>query len=282
MFTVTKSLEQGATKILFRWQQVADKLDEDLFVRVNIQTVNVSNKGGRTITTSYDALFLGDANRLLQVMRESFPELGLTRQECIETSWINSTVYLGGYTIKISPEVLLQRRNILKHYFKAKSDFVRQPIPETALKGLWEIMLEEDKPAIVLTPYGRNMGKISESQTPFPHRKGTLFMIQYLANWRDAKENVRKHTDWTRMVYRYMKPCASMFPRQAYVNYRDLDLGMNKETNTSFPGVSGWGTKYFKDNFYRLVRVKTKVDPDNFFRHEQSIPTLPHHMRKRN
>jgi hypothetical protein len=28
--------------------------------------------------------------------------------------------------------------------------------------------------------------------------------------------------------------------------------------------------------------VKTKVDPDNFFRHEQSIPTLPHHMRKRN
>ncbi|KAJ6887392.1 tetrahydrocannabinolic acid synthase-like [Populus alba x Populus x berolinensis] len=154
IFTVTKSLEQGATKLLFRWQQVADKLDEDLFIRVNIQTVNVRNKGGRTITTSYDALFLGDANRLLQVMRESFPELGLTRQDCIETSWINSTVYLGGYTINTSPEVLLQRRNILKHYFKAKSDFVRQPIPETALKGLWEIMLEEDNPAIVLSPYG--------------------------------------------------------------------------------------------------------------------------------
>jgi hypothetical protein len=84
------------------------------------------------------------------------------------------------------------------------------------------------------------------------------------------------------MVYRYMKPYVSMFPRQAYVNYRDLDLGINKETNTSFPEASVWGTKYFKDNFYRLVRVKTKVDPDNFFRHEQSIPTLPHHMRKRN
>jgi len=26
------------------------------------------------------------------------------------------------------------------------------------------------------------------------------------------------------------------------------------------------------------VRVKTKVDPDNFFRHEQSIPPLPHVM----
>jgi len=27
------------------------------------------------------------------------------------------------------------------------------------------------------------------------------------------------------------------------------------------------------------VHVKTKVDPDNFFRHEQSIPPLPLHMR---
>ncbi|KAG5235894.1 berberine bridge enzyme [Salix suchowensis] len=283
IFTVTKSLEQGATKILFRWQQVADKLDEDLFIRVNIQTIDVgTTKGGRTITTSYDALFLGDSNRLLQVMRESFPELGVARQDCTETSWIISTVYLGGYTNNTSPEVLLQRRNILKHYFKAKSDFVRQPIPETALEGLWELMLEEDNPAIVLTPYGGKMGKISESQTPFPHRKGTLFMIQYLANWRDAKENVRKHTDWTRKVYRYMKPYVSMFPRQAYVNYRDLDLGMNKKTNTSFEEASVWGAKYFKDNFKRLVQVKTRVDPDNFFSHEQSIPTLPLHMRKRN
>uniref|UniRef100_A0A6N2K622 FAD-binding PCMH-type domain-containing protein n=1 Tax=Salix viminalis TaxID=40686 RepID=A0A6N2K622_SALVM len=239
IFTVTKSLEQGATKILFRWQQVADKLDEDLFIRVNIQTIDVGTKGGRTITTSYDALFLGDSNRLLQVMRESFPELGVARQDCTETSWIISTVYLGGYTNNTSPEVLLQRKNILKHYFKAKSDFVRQPIPETALEG-----------------------------------KGTLFMIQYLANWRDTKENVRKHTDWTRKVYRYMKPYVSMFPRQAYVNYRDLDLGMNKKTNTSFEEASVWGAKYFKDNFKRLVQVKTKVDPDNFFRHEQTKPHL--------
>jgi hypothetical protein len=28
----------------------------------------------------------------------------------------------------------------------------------------------------------------------------------------------------------------------------------------------------FKDNFMRLVKVKSKVDPDNFFKNEQSIP----------
>jgi len=65
-------------------------------------------------------------------------------------------------------------------------------------------------------------------------------------------------------------------------NYRDLDLGMTKNTDTSIEEASVWGTKYFKDYFYRLVHVKTKVDPDNFFRHEQAIrPPLPLSMRKR-
>jgi 7,8-dihydro-6-hydroxymethylpterin-pyrophosphokinase len=78
-----------------------------------------------------------------------------------------------------------------------------------------------------------------------------------------------------------MAPYVSMFPRQAYVNYRDLDLGINKESNTSFIEASAWGAKYFKDNFNRLIQVKTKVDPDNFFKHEQSIPPLPVSFRKR-
>jgi len=86
-------------------------------------------------------------------------------------------------------------------------------------------------------------------------------MILYFTGWQDAKENVAKHIDWTRMVYNDMKPYISKNPREAYVNYRDLDLGMNNNSNTSF------------------VHVKTKVDPDNFFRHKQSIPPLPLHMR---
>ncbi|PQM42235.1 berberine bridge enzyme-like 13 [Prunus yedoensis var. nudiflora] len=66
-----------------------------------------------------------------------------------------------------------------------------------------------------------------------------------------------------------------MSPRQAYVNYKDLDLGLNKKSNTTFIEASSWGYSYFKDNFNRLVKIKTKVDPNNFFRHEQSIPPLP-------
>jgi hypothetical protein len=142
------------------------------------------------------------------------------------------------------------------------------------------MMYEEDTPSVAFIPYGGMMSKISESEIPFPHRKGNMFFISYMTTWEDPSENA-KHIDWIRKVYKYMTPYVSMYPREAYLNYRDLDLGMNKNTNTSFKEASVWGSKYFKGNFKRLVKVKTKVDAGNFFRHEQSIPPLPISMRKR-
>ncbi|KAI3411566.1 FAD-binding PCMH-type domain-containing protein [Psidium guajava] len=279
VFTIARTLEQGGTKLLHRWQQVVDKLDEDLFIRVIIQAASAGGgKAERTVITLYNALFLGTSDRLLTVMKESFPELGLTRSDCTEMSWIKSVLYIAGYPSGTPPEVLLQGKSTFKNFFKAKSDFVHDPIPETALEGLWKRLVQEDNPLMIWTPYGGMMSKMSESSAPFPHRKGTIFMIQYLSLWDDAGEDAATHMDWIRRLYNYMAPYVSMFPRESYVNYRDLDLGMNKN-GTSFIQASVWGAKYFKDNFDRLVQVKTKVDPDNFFRHEQSIPPLPPSLR---
>ncbi|KAA8519314.1 hypothetical protein F0562_013570 [Nyssa sinensis] len=276
VFTVPKTLEQGATKILYKWQQVADKLDENLFIRVVINVVNSTVNGQRTVQTSYNALFLGRVDKLLQVMSKSFPELGLKREDCSEMSWIQSVLYIAGYPTNTAPEVLLQGKSLFKNYFKAKSDFVKKPIPETGLVGLWQRLLAEDSPLMIWNPYGGMMGRISESAIPFPHRKGTIYKIQYLTTWQVADQEIEaKHMDWIRRLYEYMASYVSSNPREAYVNYRDLDLGTNKKGNTSFIEASAWGNKYFKNNFNRLVRVKTKVDPDNFFWHEQSIPVLP-------
>lgn len=274
VFTVGRALEQGATKLLYRWQQVADKLHEDLFIRVII-SVKANEKGNKTVSAAFNSLFLGGVDRLLQIMGESFPELGLTRKDCTEMSWIRSVLYIGGYPSGTPPEVLLQGKSTFKNYFKAKSDFVKEPIPENALEGLWTRLLEEESPLMIWNPYGGMMSKISESEIPFPHRKGNIFKIQYLTTWQDGEKNTKNHMEWIRRLYCYMTPYVSMFPRAAYVNYRDLDLGINKNSNTSFIQASVWGAKYFKGNFNRLVHVKTKVDPDNFFRHEQSIPPMP-------
>lgn len=282
VFTVTKTLEQGATKILYKWQQVANKLDEDLFIRVITQTGDGAKKGQRTVSNSYNALFLGGVDRLLQIMAESFPELGLQRKDCVEMSWLESVLYIAGYPSSVPPEILLQGKSTFKNYFKAKSDFVKEPIPESGLEGIWKRFLEEDTPLMIWNPYGGMMSKISESDIPFPHRNGTLFKIQYVTIWGDAdKASPGRHVEWIRKLYNYMSTYVSKFPREAYVNYRDLDLGMNKYGSTDFVQASVWGSKYFKNNFNRLVRIKTKVDPDNFFRHEQSIPTLPKEGKQR-
>ena len=73
-----------------------------------------------------------------------------------------------------------------------------------------------------------------------------------------------------------MTPYVSKNPREAYLNYRDLDIGHASTNGTKIlSSAKVYGTKYFKDNFDRLVRVKTMVDPNNFFQNEQCIPPLP-------
>ncbi|KAF2310740.1 hypothetical protein GH714_016856 [Hevea brasiliensis] len=124
---------QAMEKIFFGLleEQVAHKLDEDLFIRVIIQPATAGNSTARTVTTSYNALFLGDASRLLHVMHKSFPELGLTRKDCTETSWIKSVLYIAGYPITTPPEVLLQgslySRTISKpNQILSKNPFLKQ------------------------------------------------------------------------------------------------------------------------------------------------------------
>ncbi|KAI9076768.1 hypothetical protein K1719_041283 [Acacia pycnantha] len=250
VFTINRNLEQDANKILYKWQQVAPNIDEDLFIMVQMRVVNSSTQGKRTVQTSYIARFLGTADSLLKLMGEKFPELGLTKQDCLETTWIKSVPYIYGFPNTTSPEILIQRTISIR-------------------------FMQDDAPIMVWVPYGGMMSRISESTLPYPHRKGVLFKSQYIARWDDGEKSMKKHMNWVRRFYDFMTPYASRSPREAYANYRDLDLGMNRFNGTSFLRSSAWGFKYFKDNFIRLAMVKSKVDPSNLFRHEQSIPPLP-------
>ncbi|CAI0465884.1 unnamed protein product [Linum tenue] len=229
-------------------------------------------------TLEEESLFLGTVEKLIPLMKQSFPELGLTAGNCTEGSWAESTLFFSGYKQGSPLEVLLDNTEIQRAKFKAKSDFVTEPIPESGFEGMWEIAMEEDKPIVILEPFGGRMSRIHESYTPFPHRKGYLYNIQYLVKWEgDGVEEEQRHLKWMNKLYNYMEPYVSKSPRAAYLNYRDLDLGTNSvDGKTSFSEASVWGAKYFKGNFKRLSETKSKFDPGNFFRYEQSIPPLFH------
>ncbi|XP_020234560.1 berberine bridge enzyme-like 15 [Cajanus cajan] len=278
VFRVPRTLEQNATEIIHKWQLVANKLDEDLTIGINMAKVNSSQNGKLTVQAQFVSMYLGGVDELIPLMQKSFPELGLVREDCTEMSWIDSVLYMAGFTSGQSTDVLLNRTQLQGlSFFKAKSDYVRDPIPDVGLQCLWPFFYEDEAQAayVQFTPYGGRMDEISESEIPFPHRSGNIFHIQYGVEWQEeGEEAAQRHVEWIRRVYSYMEAYVSKSPRAAYVNYRDLDIGVNNDGYTSYSQASIWGLKYFKNNFNRLARVKTRVDPLNFFRNEQSIPTI--------
>ncbi|XVF23029.1 hypothetical protein REPUB_Repub13aG0003000 [Reevesia pubescens] len=280
VFTVNRTLEENATMLVHKWQSVAERIHEDLYFRLFLRAVNSSQQEGKvTIQASFTSLFLGRIDRLIALMQESFPELGLVEEDCIEMSWIQSILYFEGIPQSESLDILLNRTTT-PALFKGKSDYVTEPIPETALEGLWQWFYQEEPGTVslIFSPYGGIMNEIPETQTPFPHRAGNLFNIHYGVGWvEEGAEASQKHINYIRRLYRYMQPYVSKAPRRAYMNYRDLDLGINGDGKyTSYRQASKWGLKYLNNNFNRLIRVKTMVDPQNFFRHEQSIPVAEH------
>ncbi|KAI3914317.1 hypothetical protein MKW98_014924 [Papaver atlanticum] len=276
IFSVEKTLTEGAISLVHKWQNVAHMLPQDLFifVMIGMSEHGVQDDNSPMVAT-FRSLFLGDAKELKIVMDERFPELGLDSNDFIEMTWIQSVLFLGGFPANSSTDILDNMSDQEKLFYKGKSDYVRQPISHAGLELIWERLQKDGHTGMSLMPFGGRMSEISESETPFPHRDGVLFDIFYFANWDENQvSESEKYINQLRRTYEFMTPYVSKNPRAAYVNYLDLDLGQSSNGTASYSQAAVWGTKYFKGNFDRLVSVKTKIDPDNFFRHEQSIPSI--------
>ncbi|KAL6198525.1 hypothetical protein ACLB2K_028314 [Fragaria x ananassa] len=277
VFNVLRTLEQGAIDTVHRWQYVAPKLPKEIFIRAMLQVKQNSTSGKLAMQVSFICHYLGDSEKLLSMMNRSFPELGLQQSDCFEMSWVESTVFWGNHPIRTPATVLLDRPMGPPDFFKGKSDYVKEPIPKHGIESILDLMIKPglDKLYMEWNPYGGRMSEISESETPFPHREGNLFLIQYLGYWKEDKaETAHRYLDLISKMYQEMTPFVSKTPREAFLNYRDLDLGANTGNQTNVETARNYGSMYFKENFDRLVLVKTAVDPRNFFKNEQSIPPL--------
>ncbi|KAI5386443.1 berberine bridge enzyme-like 17 [Lathyrus oleraceus] len=276
VFNVKRNVDEGATDVVYKWQLVAPKLHKDLFIRVQPSVVQIDNGTKNVVQVSFIGQFYGTTERLLLLISESFPELGLKKSDCFSMPWINTTLFAYGRPIGTPLEALLEEPHA--GYFKGQSDYVKRPIPKVTLESMWKKMIEGETLFMQWNPYGGRMEEILSSETPFPHRVGNLFKIQYVNSWTDGSpESIERHVNFSRSFYKFMTPYVSNSPREAFLNYRDADIGANHPSNTIKLDIARtYGSKYFKGNFERLVNVKTKVDPENFFRYEQSIPTMTH------
>lgn len=139
-------------------------------------------------------------------------------------------------------------------FMKGKSDYIQQAMPdlglETFLKNIPATVL-----AVIFDSYGGAIRDLSNAQTAFAHREGMLSSLQYYTEWNNpATTPSRLGTLQT--FYKTMRPYMS---GAAYVNYCDLDL-------------PNYANAYWGSNLSQLQDVKAKWDPENRFRHAQSIP----------
>ncbi|MFS7944143.1 putative tetrahydroberberine oxidase [Helianthus anomalus] len=277
LFTVNITLEQGATDIFHKYQYVLPKFDRDLLIRVQINSENIGNTTKKTVRLLFDGLYQGNIDTLLPLLNQSFPELDVTREVCKEVRMVQTTLQFGGFTTSTPPEVLANRSAIPKLSYKGKSDYVRTPIPKSGLRKIWRKILQNDKSeTLFMYTFGGKMEEYSETAIPYPHRAGVLYQVftrvDFIDQPSDKTAISRRRLAWIRSFYKTLEPYVSKKPREAYSNYNDLDLGVGSAT---YEEASVWGERYWKrENFKKLIRIKAKVDPKNFFRHPQSIPVF--------
>ncbi|XP_042059293.1 berberine bridge enzyme-like 22 [Salvia splendens] len=88
VFTIHKDLDDTGIEVVDKWQKIANKLPNDLFIRIllsNNVEKNTQNKP-KFERVAFNSLFLGNAKDLLALMNTNFPELGLQEADCEEMS----------------------------------------------------------------------------------------------------------------------------------------------------------------------------------------------------
>ncbi|KAE8687025.1 Reticuline oxidase-like protein [Hibiscus syriacus] len=278
VFKVERFLKDNATDIALKWQSIAPTTDKNLFMRMILQPSTLNNR--TTLRVKIKALYLGDANSVVAMLGKEFPELKLTKEQCIEMRWIDSVLWWANLDVRTSPTKLLDREIGRTGFLKMKSDYVETPIPRDGLELLWKKIIELGHVGMSCQPYGGIMNEIKATDTAFPHRAGNLYKIQYAVNWdvpgdEDEWDEPRKEADMdytsrANRLHKFMTQLVSKNPRRAYLSYRDMDIGTTK--HWSYEEGKVYGKSYFNGNYERLVDVKTAVDPKNFFRNEQSVP----------
>lgn len=142
-------------------------------------------------------------------------------------------------------------------YMKGKSDYMLSPMSDEGIMTLMQNLQKIPTGSVVAIcdAYGGAVSKVGKNATAFHHREA-LYSIQYYSQWSKAKDTPLR-LGYSRQVYEAMRPFVSGL---AYVNYSDLDL-------------KNYAEAYWGNNLPRLQELKNQYDPENLFRHAQSVPS---------
>ncbi|KAL2513618.1 FAD-binding Berberine family protein [Forsythia ovata] len=94
--------------------------------------------GEKTKRATFLTLFLGDSEKLLSLMNETFPPLRLKQSDCTEMSWVESVLFWTNFPAGTPVNILLSRVPQILTHLKRKSDYLKNPIPKQGLEFIFE------------------------------------------------------------------------------------------------------------------------------------------------
>jgi hypothetical protein len=145
-----------------------------------------------------------------------------------------------------------------------KSTFLRE-LSDEAIDVLIEHANGMTSPlsAVVLEYYGGAASRVGLTDTAFPHRQA-LYDLVIASQWTEPSESAR-HIQWARGLWDAAQPFSS---GGHYLNFLNLLEESEQQGEQQVRGAFG-------SNYPRLVELKNKYDPTNFFRLNQNIkPTV--------
>jgi FAD/FMN-containing dehydrogenase len=239
VFGVGWQLTPGRAKAVMKaWQSWAPNSPNPI-----TSILRIGKSGSGTIALRCAGQWVGPAERIEAELRPllmaAAPSASLTKRQ---------RTFLGAVEHFTPPDE--------PAFMKGKSDYVAAPMSDpgidTLLDGLGR--LPANAITIICDAYGGAIADVAVADTAFPHRRGVLYSMQYYAQMPAASPDVRLAQ--MRNLYAAMRPYVS---GAAYLNYPDLDLVDAAQA-------------YWGSNLPRLKQVKAAVDPNNLFRHAQSVP----------
>ena len=144
-------------------------------------------------------------------------------------------------------------------FFKNKSTFVEKYLSPAAIDIIEEYMRKDivgSEDHVEMNAFGGLMDNISQETSAFPWRN-SLFWMHLQCHWL-RQEQGRDKIKWVTSFYNKIK----QYTTGAYFNAPDVDLQPN------------YMQEYFSINAPRLIEIKKRYDPTNFFRYQQSIPVF--------
>jgi FAD/FMN-containing dehydrogenase len=146
------------------------------------------------------------------------------------------------------------------HMF-SKSEFFARPLPADAVAGLVAHLQQGRRPGqsreLDFTPWGGAYNRLRGDATAFVHRDARFLLKHAVVIDPDTADTEREAARaWLSRSWALLHRWGSA---GAYQNFPDPDL-------------QDWAHAYYGTNLRRLLRVKARYDPGNFFRFPQSLP----------